>query len=183
MNIPSLPTDNLYKFLAMSGLVLILGAATLFFVILRLEQDRTLSDAAQLDAEVAKNYERQINLIYRLSEKQGGSAFDSELRKEHASILLELSKMHGNRVQIFDRITRQRETNVKLTASVAPIVVGIGIALASLGFGKWKTLQKNQDRITVAEAEKAELELLKFKAENPGLAAQLNQTSNPNAKG
>ncbi|WP_227024022.1 hypothetical protein [Xanthomonas arboricola] len=142
MEIPSLPTDNLYKFAALAGIILtVLGigypAAKLLEVKLIANEVRTEYKASEVRAEAFKR------LNARLSDKKKNT---QEQIDRYESLrdkgLEEIALLHGKTEKII------------LLANFGQFYVAIGflmsisgIFLASWGFSKWIAVQRINDAI------------------------------------
>ncbi|MCD8455184.1 hypothetical protein LNJ08_12365 [Tenacibaculum finnmarkense genomovar ulcerans] len=127
MKIPNLPTDNLYKFLALFGLVLIIFSSYNF--------NKTISEAYQ--------FEDNLKLKKSLYEIES-------IEKAKDSLTLQKSKLEIDKDhRLYDRIVK-KIPNI-FYSHIGLLLFGIGLSL--LGFILWyfKT-QKLNDKILVDQA-------------------------------
>jgi hypothetical protein len=165
MTIPSLPTDNLYKFIALSGLVLMLFSATypvhqVFELrerkaqtdeeveVLRIEVTALMEKVARLEKEVdafdketkeARETDRDKDLVKsRAAEFRARSA---EIRQAN----LEL-EMRSARLAVKHRLLSDIATNVLIVIVVLGVFGTAGLFMASWGFRAWYfRVQRLQD--------------------------------------
>lgn len=141
-NIP-IPTDNLYKFLALFGLVLIVsGFAGLYLAY------------ATTNAELVTIAERN----YELTREQAPS------RKEGMPIWTTLmaDTVHEESKKGLYALLQKRVTiaveNRTIYLTVLSLMIGIGVALAIRGFTQWAKIQPLHDRLLELQVLKAEKE-------------------------
>ncbi len=145
ITVPTLPTDNLYKFLALAGLVIVvlsdvlqnarMSAINEKLDALRVEAAGTDAESKSIDADLAR-----------------GSALTSherellwQRRREHTLHLAE----SGARLAIVDRLITEQH-DIQVWSDVAS---AIGAVLMILGFGLWyHKVQVYQDRLLRAQA-------------------------------
>lgn len=171
MNLPNVPTDNLYKFLAIFGLVIIVVTNTLFFmegnnlisqgtVFL---QSATISTYDQKaiteDRDNAQKVLDNLNKALQTIPLQQQQAYLNQIAKEQDIIRNDNNKL----VEINNNILRFNDgkelinwMNFEGTALALFVGIGnaIGIVVVWYGFRLWYTrLQKYQDKMIKHKAE------------------------------
>jgi hypothetical protein len=151
--LPSPPTDNVYKFASIAGLLLLaIGLVLPSFI----EQDR-VENTFKL---VKEAQERRIDYIFKLVEVvQKDKFIDSEekLKKEMTRIDDSLREMMAKDGHLLNaEIDRRNRITEKRLADLL-YVRTIGALLMAVGFVLWYfRVQRHQDRILKAEVVKAE---------------------------
>lgn len=138
MNIPQLPTDNLYKFIAIFGLALIiLGLVFSFYPL-----DYISIQLIRLNGELEALNAREEYLANGKPTEKELIEIRKELRKNLAEIKGKLEVISGlSKMSL--RFSRY-----------AAILTGFGLFLAGVGFYLWYVkFQKYQDKIIKSEAE------------------------------
>ena len=151
---PIPPTDNLYKFLAITGLLIIFAPLVLYWSLeleylqknfevkptmlaleiegrkLELETAKILAESER--AELSKDAAKQERL--RIGYKDSLERFDA-----HRVKVAEMTAKHDLLVVLADRL--------RLILNVAKFAIGFGAACTLAGFGLWYTkVQVHQDR-------------------------------------
>jgi hypothetical protein len=175
MNLPSIPTDNLYKFMALSGILLVIAAfiPQHWYYNLQIEYQELDGEANIL---MLKNEKLILEgkKIVREHEKltrEGGILFKElakrttkelgEMTKEYDKILLETAekaekranisyenKIAAERLLTLKKILVLKRRRINLYMWIANINFSTGILLTIWGFGLWYfKLQKYQDKI------------------------------------
>jgi hypothetical protein len=157
MNLPQLPqppTDNLYKFKAISGLILaILCQITPFYM--NYVETMTLEDTkAKLRLVEAESDNSEMDLFHLVITTPKGKEIPEEkiveLRKNNREI-------YRKKIEILNETEKaMRRTNINFFFFPILAVLSLfGIFLAASGFEDWKNkLQKYQDEIIENEAKK-----------------------------
>lgn len=166
MNLPNLPTDNLYKFIALSGLVL-----SIFFTTLLVYQEKEYFKV-QTDAELRfKVYAQKLKMLEAFKVAHEGSV--KALLESPNEKLLE-GLMQRTNDQFFEQLDalmaefrEDSQVYVETATNRAmmeawnwPLRAGIdtGGAIAIVGFLLWYfKLQRHQDEIVRNEAAKSRL--------------------------
>lgn len=163
MNIPNLPTDNLYKFLTIAGLVLIFASAVWF------EAERqdafVKADNASLRArilEIEKEHLEKEELGLNVSRQrmfEGGlRPSDVEEQQIEAKTLNEQEKafqIKEAEVEAQAEVANRIISKLELARVFFSIGVGLGFFLTGAGLRFWYTkLQVYQDRLVKKQAEK-----------------------------
>ena len=154
MNIPQVPTDSLYKFIAITGLLCVVIGLTVPIIStenFQLEAS-TLSTQIQDDSAQVSNNDVKVALLTKevLNEKQpdyqnSQSAFD----------LYAQSKILANQAGADDALFRDLVSNFELQTKMLFLTAFLGILIAAIGFILWYLkLQRYQDAILRHEAEK-----------------------------
>jgi hypothetical protein len=150
MNIPTLPsppTDNLYKFMALSGVVLLLAAPFFWakFYITHAERTRAAIESLGYSLPPPDYYFFRAKLL-------GGESVTEEQRKlvEKFDSLRKESSRLGGEFLLYDRFS--------YVVTSAAIFLGLlGLALTWFGFRLWYLrVQKPLDRILLKEAREAD---------------------------
>ena len=148
-----LPTDNLYKFVALSGVLLVLaGLAIITYDMIRLGADLNPYVA---EARMRLSRTEAVNAYYKraISLRKDGSANRATALVDSARALRDsldqTERLYKGRREEIDDQFALRRTFVK----VAFAIVGVGIGLAIWGFISWYTkLQKPLDEIVERQA-------------------------------
>jgi len=147
MNIPKLPlppTDNLYKFMAISGVVLLIVAPLFWaqFYITHAERTRLALQALRIDLSPEHEYWNSKARIER------GESVTDEQRKlvEKYDALRKESERVGSEFLVYDRFS--------YVVTGAAIILGVlGLVLTCFGFPLWyRKVQKPLDRILAKQA-------------------------------
>jgi len=170
MSLPNIPTDNLYKFMAIAGLVLFISANTLYVI-----DNNKIADTAQewlrngsiytfeqktLNTEINSSQKRIKELENTMrtakpQEKQTISAeisSEKDLVKNNNNKLKEVNKniISLNNSLNIDRFKKEAE-EAKLTTLIVDVV---GLLSIFFGFSLWyNRLQKYQDIMIKQKAE------------------------------
>jgi hypothetical protein len=151
MTLPNLPTDNLYKFLALGGLTLILFS----FVFPKMQEhglNRVLWET-KIDIDVAEEQLRYIDEQSSILEAKRQEAYrkNANLKPLKDDEMRILDLQHNLRIQ-----QAQARNKTKLLSDLSQELVGIrlfakigialGLALTCFGFFLWYVkLQRHQD--------------------------------------
>jgi hypothetical protein len=172
MNIPTLPTDNLYKFIFFLGVLLLIGS----FLLPYNKYEKIMIEQIYLEGEVSKDsilFEQLKTEVNGLTKKQDSISTirNGYLSKLHKGIMLTkeeienedsmykflndnwkiLSKrLQEKSLQSIDLNTKRNLIKAESSSIIFNIwlfwiTVVIGICLASYGIIKWKKLQKYSD--------------------------------------
>lgn len=141
MDIPNLPTDNLYKFMALTGLLLMIGSFLIVFF--QAEKSRELSREFDQSVAIAKAH---LETAKAAPTKMGESP-------EVAAETLEKAKIQMAKSEAI-------QNELKLILDDKPTFLGfylvgevIGLILSISGFGLWYTrVQKYQDMLLKRQA-------------------------------
>lgn len=164
MNIPDLPTDNLYKFIALAGLILLLFSSIYYQVFSRdvlLKNIDLRAEMSRMEKEVEflredtdslkedKQAIKQDNSVSQEEQNNVGKNIEGLNQRTREAILktIELERI-GKGVLIYnDQIALLRWSSI--------IGAITGILLLIIGFYLWYTrIQIYQDKILVNEAQK-----------------------------
>jgi hypothetical protein len=164
MNLTSLPTDNLYKFLALAGLAIIFFSLSVpVSQLLRIRSRLFEFDiqSAKLKAEI----EVVTGLITALEKKPNPTQADVDLLREKNNELLIRSVVSKAEIEV---VRRQTNDVLRLRAAIAAGVL-IGLTAATVGFSLWYTrLQAYQDALARKQVSALANESLKLtKARRP----------------
>ncbi len=133
MNIPSLPTDNLYKFMALSGIFIAVFGYSVYWI----QGGRT-----QEIVEELSGLETRLEVIIKSPIVTGDSSIDTEKDLEAIAKVMQLTKE-------FDNL--QKERVVYRNFSIFCLVVGSILSIS--GFSLWYfRVQKFQDMLLRKEA-------------------------------
>jgi hypothetical protein len=148
--LPSLPTDNLYKFMALSGVVLLLVAPIFWakFYISHSERTRAAIESLGYSLPPPEYYFFRAKVL-------GGESVTEEQRKlveKFDSLRRESSRLDGEFL-LYDRFS--------YVVTSAAIFLGLlGLALTWFGFRLWYLrVQKPLDRILLKEARETDEKL------------------------
>jgi len=141
--IPSPPTDNLYKFMALAGIVLLV-AAPFFWTTYRLKQEE------HLRAELRWMAEAQPPSEYYLAKVQIEHGETVSLERRQMVERFDYAEKELGRVS--DEFAALE--SYKLTVSILAATMGtIGLSLAAFGFPLWYVrVQRPLDRLLVRES-------------------------------
>ena len=142
---PNLPTDNLYKFMALAGVSIVVLSTVLFSIQLSAMSEKTdqlTLEIASLEAET-KNLEADVDRAERAPTR------DTQLlRQRHSELAVQMAVM-GARNAVLRRVTANTGRSQTL------MVIGwlVGMLIAAVGFVLWYTrVQTFQDQILRAQA-------------------------------
>jgi hypothetical protein len=169
MNVPTLPTDNLYKFLALTGLVLMLACfGALEF---RAAKQQELDTAVSLGKEALGYLERDIE---RVAERLTGQATeDQEYPKvtanEYAQFKMRIRNVGEDIIELRGKSERA-EAHYQRTQRILFLLLLGGIFggfIAIAGFALWYVrLQKYQDVLIRCQADQSAQQAAQADAEN-----------------
>ncbi len=151
--VPAPPTDNLYKFMSVFGLVLVVTA---LIVPIRIVDRVAAADARSvvLVTELLKNSEHDLDLAISEQEarKRGVSKEDTdELRRQHSEIALESQQLR-RRLSDAESDSYAAQDEFTRWLVVSCVVGGLGFGMMVVGFWLWYTrVQKHQDRALCME--------------------------------
>ena len=147
--IPNFPTDNLYKFMALSGLALLL--ASILFIEINLSRFDELSN--QIEAK-----QKQVTFLRDLAKTSDNEANINHL-EEGIAIIKENEILISQLNVLLNRLSKHLWSMFFLS--------GLGLSTSIAGFWLWYTrLQKFQDEVLQLNLEKTKLELNKLKPAN-----------------
>lgn len=132
MYVPQLPTDNLYKFLAISGLVMIIvsyaytGKAVNDLAIKGVETETTMA-ALKIESDHIRD---SMNLL-KAGKDQGLEQWNA-LREKNLQVMIKSAQLNG---EIKKQIEYQRQAKKLAAASFIGSI--FGVALAFSGFILW----------------------------------------------
>lgn len=176
MNIPNLPTDNLYKFVSITGVFLAL--------VCFLAMEYRFSQQAELDTEVILGIEalghfmRGLDSVHQLpEEKHAHEKQNKSIKPDHDPLLSKRYEALEARVKNIDqeimglrKKSEIAENHSQRTQRIRPLllVAGlIGIALACIGFYLWyHRLQKYQDFLIKVQAVSAAEQINQVESED-----------------
>ena len=158
MMIPNLPTDNLYKFCAITGLIIM--GASLYFPIVpftdvrkkRIEWQGAFDEAQRRMDNLTAAYNQRLKEL-----SDAGKTVDSPESVAERDRFLKLSDNETKAIYALFREAEKADidiNNLKLLryGAIGFFIPGLGIAI--YGFWNWRLIQLLQDRILKAEAEK-----------------------------
>lgn len=141
MNLQSVPTDNLYKFMAVSGLVLLIFSS--YFPITQIRQLEGRSDELELELTALEVEMKQLQVAASRAETmKRPSREEVRLLRQTANELERRLALFKVKKAILDRLVRQSK---QLLAWMLIGTVG-GAMLSTVGFTLWYLrLQRFQD--------------------------------------
>lgn len=183
MNIPNLPTDNLYKFISMTGVLLMFVCVAVLEY--RISQQVELNTEISLGKKAFEFLERDLertskgldSILQSLEEaEKRGEKIDSN-KLEHFSSLKKGHEELKARVRNIDReiMTLRKKSDFaenyyQRTLRIKPLLLFggfTGIALAFIGFYLWyHRLQKHQDMLLKMQAISAAQQVAQADAED-----------------
>jgi len=138
MNIPSLPTDNLYKLMAMSGVFIV--AISLFL------WASSISGLNQSIIEVSTKIKIYELKKEALEHKKISGKIDTQLQDKIDNIFFQIQ---GNALK-----NKLLLEDIKVNSLIALSVILLGVFLSYLGFTLWYSrVQKYHDTILASQAE------------------------------
>lgn len=160
MNMPNVPTDNLYKFLSISGLIILFFAIVLpqyaiFQLEMRLIDAKTNQEKFEIEREMVKTsidrvmLEQQVNdTVLMLSEVSGESSSKLEATKikellaEHERLAVEINKLNQLAMSQIDQSAINEKnklmlSRIKSLSSLSVFMMLIGVLVTILGFSMW----------------------------------------------
>jgi hypothetical protein len=158
MMIPSLPTDNLYKFCAITGLI-IMGAAVYFPIVpftdyrkKQIEWQGAFQDHIRLAEGLSAAYgekEKEFAAVGKTRESPEWAAerdkFVKLFEKEMKAIL-DLFREGAKSAVDVDNL------NLLRYAAIGGFIIGLGVAI--YGFRNWRMIQLRQDELLFQEPSK-----------------------------
>lgn len=158
MTFPSLPTDSLYKFLAIGGILLIAVANYVSFQTTASMQDVRYKEN---QAHLARQLERINNAVDGVRKDHEEKAERTRELKVALDSITQYGQMEMKDVQA--RI-KEMETESKALISKMGWLNLLGFGIAGLGFvAWWFRIQRHQDETIRIERDKAKLELDKLR--------------------
>lgn len=171
MNIPNLPTDNLYKFLSLAGIVVVIMAV--YFTVTKVSEvsDKIMDvqEGQDIVSENIKSLERLVELLEKIvdnsiAELKGERKKDdkklelvyseSEIKNLMSEIRDSLAKIGVEKVRVeanTKRLTELHERSKKIS-HWGVFFIAIGMIMANFGFYLWYTrVQKPLDCILKRE--------------------------------
>lgn len=152
MNIPTFPTDNLYKFLAISGIGIILTSVLYAQTFVYKLQDQVIElDGAfnELDYE-STLLEKQISVLESAAEPS-----ESDFRSAQAAN----KKLHLKKIQIKTKFELLKAKRTQADELLRNSYIGslVGLLMSFFGFSSWYLkVQRYQDRVLATEAKQNE---------------------------
>jgi hypothetical protein len=139
MNGLNLPTDNLYKFMALAGLGVVLFSV--YFIVTRVEQGTALRNQLDRESALIDAEDNQIELAWeRLKLKIGPEA------KALQSARNEIKKRKARIAAVVEAATRFLQLSLFLFENLfIAIYVGIGVAIFGFCLWYWK-VQRHMDK-------------------------------------
>ena len=155
--IPNLPTDNLYKFQALSGLFI----GVFCIVFLHLQVSETTKSIAIAEAEIANS-----DLLISILEGENSPLIDNEMRSQLYTSLLEKQA----NLRISNAKNREETKLSRYLLNPLHFISLISLLLSFRGFHLWyHRVQKLHDEILQINLEKAKLETIFQKGDQPTL--------------
>jgi len=147
LTFPNVPTDNLYKFIALSGVALFFFAGGFLFV----SQKDFFDQRAALRELTGRMEAERENMIARDSYPNMTNLADTADVERHLRALDSLLVAHAGKRGAADVYDMGR----KIVMVVCLVMMTAGATIADIGFRLWyKRLQRYQDIIVRAEAKK-----------------------------
>ena len=147
MNGLNLPTDNLYKFIALAGLALIFFS--LYFIFTRLEQGTALRNQLEIDSASINAESERIEFEWEmLKQKVGRSvkALEGPEAKALANARDEINDRKRRIAATAQNATRFIKLNMELVQPVE-YAIYFGIGLSAVGFFLWWfKVQRHMDK-------------------------------------
>lgn len=131
MTLPGLPTDNLYKFVALAGLVIFFYGMTTPFVFLNHNLDKIESvaqEAASLSADV-----HVLKNSLEVDPVKPGDAAEARKRIEQSADAARRNAVLGEKLNMVRRLNQQDAD----AGIIGFIVAIIGLLVSTLGFCLW----------------------------------------------
>ena len=154
MQIPNLPTDNLYKFMAIAGLALIIISVIIpLWIIhdLKIKGYDLKIEMAIIDVE-AKSFEKQFQLHTQVPHNK--KELSDHSHKQYFATVLDMEKNIAKTKGQVDKLEFLRSEIQKMRVIIA-LGLGLGLILTFNGFRLWYSrLQKYQDAAIKSEAQK-----------------------------
>ncbi|MBU6405419.1 MAG: hypothetical protein KGL63_03055 [Betaproteobacteria bacterium] len=152
MNIPAVPTDSLYKFMALSGVLLVIVGVFYPAYLLQQLQPRVID--AQTTVAILKLQSDQLKFDVGLLKASKSPTLEqlAKIEKQNTEMRVKLARAEGEdaKVAFFS-------SQVKIIINLEYVVSMFGLFLALSGFSLWyNRVQKPADRL--AERRVKELE-------------------------
>ena len=150
MDLPTLPTDNLYKFLALGGLVLLV--ASFAFPLIRISDIQVKLIEARRDGELLKvetaSFEKELD---RVGQRPKVSSADAAWYRTRLLDLRIKEIQWSSRQEQIDQLTKE----LLFAQSFLGLGCGIGTVLSAVGFALWyRRVQKPNDLLLKRQLEK-----------------------------
>jgi hypothetical protein len=146
--VPNLPTDNLYKFVALAGLTMVVLSLVLFAVAMNARWDtldRLEVDQASLDAEIT-NLRSDLDVLAKQAHPSAGDL--RALRQRQQDLVAHAAVMAAKA-----GILRRLREGLKELVLQMYVGAGLGGGIAAVGFMLWyRRVQVFQDQLLRAQA-------------------------------
>ncbi len=151
MRFPNLPTDNLYKFMALSGLILFVFSFFVPFWLMHNIKLKTLEIKEELDLlDIEEKYLKEIHEDIEAlpsNKRRKAIKLNEERFKDYSKKLMQTRR----KVETMKYLDSMRR-DIRILALVG---ISLGVIFTYCGFFLWyKRLQKYQDQIIKNEAQK-----------------------------
>ncbi len=160
MNLPNLPTDNLYKFLAITGLILIL-ISVIYPEMETHEIDRMLKET-KTELNILKREEEYLNLERRLLLEDNQAQTNTrsiqkseDINRRRLELERKLMEIEKKRIQMFGQIDQITLliNRLRLIFRFSTVGLILGIILTIAGFYFWYIkVQRYQDMMIKKES-------------------------------
>lgn len=151
MTVPNLPTDNLYKFMALTGTILFVAA--LFYprhksesIDLKIDKYIVEIKKQQLEMDAAESLMKEIELEIntRSTSRESDSIIDRlTLELKEVSNRIELNEIE---IEDKDQIIQREESKLNVLSFFSGILASISVSIVIAGFTLWyKKTQQIQD--------------------------------------
>lgn len=160
--LPNIPTDNLYKFCFVAGIILILSAAYLNYLADKLNLsalEQTVLLEYDLHLQKSDNDRlRKVDSLLSDTTTDGRAFFKSDFYKDDIKPL-----MNSNRLDSITKLNAKMNATIdeaKSVATISNLLLLLGFALTTIGGACWYLLnQKVQDNLLNVQLRSAEIEL------------------------
>jgi hypothetical protein len=143
MELPTIPTDNLYKFLTVFGILVAIAS----LLIPRYVHNQMRVQVLRADTELREAQARS-DAIHRVNQAQNNQMNYVELTTQLEGIQPAIARAEGRKQE-----AESQEVQASRLVATSNVGVAVGIALATLGFVLWYlNLQRWQDQAVKREA-------------------------------
>lgn len=162
MNIPNFPTDNLYKFIAISGLILILVSMVIPFIkseeiLLQTQKDSLKLSIFEIQSKyLDENVEFLKSRMEKLLEENKDTKFTNEDKEDAIKLQNDLMQLEIDLANIKNKnnITEESLNTLRNLRKTFSLVGVLGFVLATFGFLMWYVkLQFHLDKIIEKQSE------------------------------
>ena len=152
--LPNFPTDNLYKFMALSGLALAFGCLVIFIQISKNKENKKAIVSAE--TFIGDRLKEDVDIYAKLGQETSSNELKSyaleKLEKAYPEYFAQNTKNAKAKSEL---VAAQRKIRVRF--AISGIIIGLILSLS--GFILWYfRVQRHLDRILLAELRKTQVQ-------------------------